>query len=110
MDRESGLRRGKGQAKQMTEAPMRRFQQLLSEGKTSIEMIEENATTRRETKSSRALKGHALRDPEDMSGSLNKGNEDWKEAFSLRKFCNGWLVRGTTSFCKVNCNFACWKE
>ena len=63
MDRESGLRRGKGQAKRMTEASMRRFQQLLSEGKTSIEMIEENATTRRKTKSSRALKGHALREP-----------------------------------------------
>ena len=61
MDRESGLRRGKGQAKRMTEAPMRRFQQLLSEGKTSIEMIEEKAATRAETESSRALKGHALR-------------------------------------------------
>ena len=42
---------------------MRRFQQLLSEDKTSIEMIEENATTRRKTKSSRTLKGHALREP-----------------------------------------------
>ena len=63
MDRESGLRRGKGQAKRMTEAPMRRFQQLLSESKASIEMIEENATAREETESSRALKGHALREP-----------------------------------------------
>ena len=42
---------------------MRRFQQLLSEGKTPIEMIEENATTRGETESSRALKGHGLREP-----------------------------------------------
>ena len=63
MDRESGLRRGKGQAERMTEASMRRFQQLLSEGKTSIEMIEENATTRRKTESSRVLKDHALREP-----------------------------------------------
>ena len=61
MDRESGLRRGKGQAKRMTEAPMRRFQQLLSEGKTPFEMIEENATTRGETESSRVLKGHTLK-------------------------------------------------
>ena len=60
MDCQSGLRRGKGQPKRMTEAPMRRFQQLLSEGKTPIEMIEENATTRRETESS---KGHVLREP-----------------------------------------------
>ena len=42
---------------------MRHFQQLLSEGKTPIEMIEENATTKGETESSRALKGHALREP-----------------------------------------------
>ena len=40
---------------------MRRFQQLLSEGKTPTEMIEENAATRAETESSRALKGQALR-------------------------------------------------
>ena len=42
---------------------MRHFQQLLSEGKTPFEMIEENATTRGETESSRALKGHGLREP-----------------------------------------------
>ena len=47
----------------MTEAPIRRFQQLLSEGKMPIEMIEENATTRGETESSRVLKGHGLREP-----------------------------------------------
>ena len=39
------------------------FQQLLSEGKTFIQMIEENETARRETESPRALKGHALREP-----------------------------------------------
>ena len=44
----------------MTETRMRRFQQLLLEGKTSIEMIEENETARREAESPRALKGHAL--------------------------------------------------
>ena len=43
---------------------MRRFQQLLSEGKTPTEMIEGNAATRVETESSRALKGHALRGTE----------------------------------------------
>ena len=47
----------------MTETPMRRFQQLLSEGKMSIEMIEEKATTRRKTELSRALKGDVLREP-----------------------------------------------
>ena len=39
------------------------FQQLLSEGKTFIQMIEENETARRETGSPRALKGHASREP-----------------------------------------------
>ena len=52
--------RGKGQYKRMTEAPTRRFQQLPSEGKTPIEMIEENAATRGEAEWSRAPKGHAL--------------------------------------------------
>ena len=39
------------------------FQQLLSEGKTFIQMIEENETARKETESPRALKGHAPREP-----------------------------------------------
>ena len=65
---------------------MRRFQQLLSEGKTPIEMIEENATTRRETESSRALKGHALRDREDISCSLNRGMKTEKGLFPLENF------------------------
>ena len=65
----------------MTKASMRRFQQLLSEGKTPIEMIEENARTRRETESSRALKGHALKNREDRSCILNKEDEDWKKGF-----------------------------
>ena len=55
-------------------------------------------------------RSHAEGNRRDSSGSLNNGNPDEKRDFSLRKFCNGWLVRGTTSFCKVNCNFACWKE
>ena len=36
------------------------FQQLLSQGKAFIQMIEENETARREAESPRALKGHAL--------------------------------------------------
>ena len=45
----------------MIEASTRCFQQLLSGGKTPMEMIKENATTREEEESSRALKGHTLR-------------------------------------------------
>ena len=47
---------------------MRRFQELLSEGKASIEMIKENATAREEIESSRALKGHALGGTEGQHG------------------------------------------
>ena len=41
----------------------------------------------------------ALREPRGISGSLNNGKLDERGAFSLRKFCNCWLVRGTTLFC-----------
>ena len=79
---------------------MRRFQQLLSEIKASIEMIEENATAREETESSRdAERSHAEGSPRDKTGSLNSWKPDEKRDFSLRKGCNGWLARGTISFC-----------
>ena len=45
----------------MIEASTRRFQQLLSGGKMPMEMIKENATTREEKESSRALEGDTLR-------------------------------------------------
>ena len=65
------------------------FQQLLSEGKTFFQMIEENEAARRETKSPRALKGHAPGNPGDISCCLNNGKPDEMKAFSLRKFGNG---------------------
>ena len=37
--------------------------------------------------------------------SLNKGTRHLERAFSLGKFCTCFLVRGTISFCKGNCNF-----
>ena len=63
------------------------FQQLLSEGKTFIQMIEENETARRETESPRALKCHTPGNPGDISCCLNNGKPDEMRAFSLRKFC-----------------------
>ena len=42
-----------------------------------MEMIKENATTREETESSKALKGHTLRGAEGTAYcSLNSWNED----------------------------------
>ena len=66
----------------------------------------ESETTRKATESWKdAERSHAEGSPRDRTCSLNNGEPEEMGAFSLRKFCNGWLVRGTTSFCKVNCNF-----
>ena len=52
-----------------------------------MEMIKENATTREETESSKALKGHMLRGAEGTAYcSLNSWNEDGRGIFPLENF------------------------
>ena len=60
-----------------------------------------------EAETLKMLESHTLRgSPRGKSCSLNIWEVGLKKGlFSAGKFCTCLLVRGTTSFCKGNCNF-----
>ena len=68
---------------------------------------------RSEYEALKKLKDHASGEENEALSSCSLNIRKWEEerAFSPGKFCKCLLVRGTTSFCKGNCNFfAYWRE
>ena len=67
-------------------------------------------TKDRNVKSLRNRKTMRLENKTLCNYSLNRGTRHLERAFSPGKFCTCLLVRGTTSFCKGNCNFVYRRE